>query len=83
MQQAERNLSEEIDYLSGAIFAHEILLIHLAKVLVVAEITDENSLQQLLTQLSNARLAHSDVPMFDTGYREALRKISDSLLDIH
>ena len=33
MADSERNLVEEVDYLSGCVFAHDVISLHLAKIL--------------------------------------------------
>ena len=72
-KQPDRNLSDEVDYLSGALFAHEFLLIAMIKGLPSGE-------QRLLIATAQAsQPEYEDHPEFGTGYRETLEKLSASL----
>ena len=75
----ERDVSKEVDYLSGVIFAHETLLSAIMQGLAVSGIVTRDNQHQLITDLLNAGVNHSEFPEFGVGYREALEKFRRSL----
>lgn len=71
------NISDELDYLSGTILAHENFMVALAKGLAATGVTDEDSLRTLLVDLDLHHEDQPDHPEFDSGYRETLAKLQD------
>ena len=77
MADSERNLIEEVDYLSGCLFAHDVISLHLAKILVAAGAIESFDLETILFE---AETAASRLPEeLQEGYSATLAKLREEL----
>ena len=75
----DRNLADEMDYLSGAMFAQETLLTALIKALVARGMTSKDNQRRLINDLLSAEINYPESPEFGVGYRETLEKLQEKL----
>ena len=74
---SERNLTEEVNYLSGCVFAHDVVNLHLAKILIASGAIESFDLESIIF---DAEQASSRLPEeIQEGYRETLHKMYDGL----
>ena len=80
---SERNLIDEIDYMSGLIYANEIFTRHIAKILIASGAIDGDSLYDLINQISNEieiGMADKNQPAeFHEGYRSYLTQMIEGV----
>ena len=77
MADSERNLMEEVGYLSGCVFAHDIISLHLSKILIDAGVIESFGLE---TILSAAETADRSLPQeLQEGYRATLQKLRENI----
>ena len=70
----------ELDYAFGTIYAQERLLVHITKMLVVAGITTEKGVQELIRQLNIVPTSNGE---FNMGYGETMGKLAKDLTGIN
>lgn len=75
----ERDPLEELSYMSGVLFAHEILMAQLAKVMIASGIISHTGVREVLEQLEATYVGQEDYPDFETGYDETVRKLTDRI----
>ena len=77
MSDSERNLVEEVNYLSGCVFAHDVISLHLAKILIATGAIESFDLETILFE---AEMADSNLPEeLQEGYRATLHKLQENL----
>ena len=75
----EGDIRAEVDYAFGSMYAQERLLVHITKMLVVAGITTENNVQELIRQLQTVPSGNR---AFNIGYSETFDKMAKDLTGI-
>ena len=77
MADSERNLIEEVDYLSGCVIAHDFISLHLAKILVAAGAIESFDLEGIMfeAEMATSRLS----PEIQEGYSATLQKLRENL----
>ena len=77
MADSERNLIEEVDYLSGCVFAHDVISLHISKILIAAGAIESFDLETILfeAEMENSRLPEE----IQEGYCATLQKLRESL----
>ena len=70
----ERNPIQELDYLSGALFAHEVFISAILQALRQQGIIAERNQRRLIAELLHSPPSDPAHPDFQIGYREALEK---------
>ena len=74
---SERNIVEEVNHLSGCVFAHDVISLHLAKILIASRVISSDDLETILFE---AEMESKDLPdEIQEGYRETLNKLYDGL----
>ena len=75
---ADRDLLEEVNYLSGCVFAHDVTVGHLAKILIAAGAIEKDGLEAIIDGMedSTGRLPSE---LYD-GYQATLQKLRESLI---
>ena len=77
MAPSERNLTEEVNHLSGCVFAHDVISLHLAKILIASGALESFDLESILF---DAEMESDRLPAeIQDGYRETLHKLQESL----
>ena len=74
---SERNLTEEVNHLSGCVFAHDVVSLHLAKILIASGTIESFDLETILfdAEMESNRLPEE----VQEGYRETLHKLQENL----
>ena len=77
MSSTERNFIEEVDYLSGCVFAHDVISLHLAKILIASGAIESSDLETILfeAEMESDRLPEET----QEGYRATLHKLQEEL----
>ena len=77
MADSERNLIEEVDYLSGCVVAHDFISVHLAKILVATGAIESVDLEGIMleAEIATSRLS----PEMQEGYSTTLQTLRGSL----
>ena len=75
---AERDLLEEVNYLSGCAFAHDVIVGHFAAILIAAGAIEKDGLEAIINGLegSAGRLPSE---LYD-GYQATLQKLRENLI---
>ena len=77
MMSSERNLIEEVNHLSGCMFAHDVISLHLAKILIASGAIESFDLESILF---DAEMESDRLPTeIQEGYRETLHKLQENL----
>ena len=77
MADSERNLIEEVDYLSGCVFAHDVISLHLSKILIAAGAIESVNLETILLE---AETATTRLPLeLQEGYSATFEKLRENL----
>ena len=73
----ERNLLEEIDYLSGSLLAHEEVIKTILATLVAQDLIAKDDLRQLFVELAMAHEDQPEYPKFIFGYEEVIEDLDE------
>ena len=77
MADSERNLIDEVNYLSGAVFAHDVISLHLAKILIAAGVIESFGIETILFEAETADSGLLEE--MQEGYRATLQKLKENL----
>lgn len=74
---SEQELMEAVNYLSGCVYAHDTISLHLAKILIETGAIEASGLRTILFEIETAE---SQLPEeLREGYRETIQKLAGNL----
>ena len=75
---AERDLLEEANYLSGCVFAHDVIAGHFAAILIAAGAIEKDGLETIINGMESAA-GRLPSELYD-GYLATLQKLRESFI---